>query len=85
MIDRKFKSTLKISRQMWLIFFLSLLLLLIVWVLPQPVGATPAYLPRVASQCLGGYALWTDNPTPEKTIKCPDNNSDDQDPQVPPR
>ena len=68
-MDRKFKSALKISRQMWLIFFLSLLLLYVAWVLPRPVGMTPSDLPRVAHQYSGGYAIWAGNPTSEKIIE----------------
>lgn len=75
MTDREFKSALRIGRQMWLIFFLSLLLLFIAWILPRPVGAAPPDLPRTANLCSGGYAIWANNPTREKTIKWPGSKS----------
>jgi hypothetical protein len=69
MIDRNFKSAFKIGRQMWLIFFLSLLLLYIAWALPRPVGAASPQLPTVGNHYSGGYVLWASDPTPEKIIE----------------
>jgi hypothetical protein len=54
MMDRKFKSALRVGRQIWFIVFLSLLLLFIAWLLPRPIEAAPPHLPKAAHQYLGG-------------------------------
>jgi hypothetical protein len=48
MIEQKFKNALKIGKQIWFIFLLSLLLLLMAWLLPRPVEVAPARLPEAA-------------------------------------
>lgn len=69
MIDQKFKSALKVGRHIWLILFLSLLLLYIASVLPQPAGLTSPHLSRAATQDSASYVLQANGLTTEKTIK----------------
>jgi hypothetical protein len=59
MLDEKFEGAPKAGRQMWLIFLLSLLLLLVAWALPRPAGAASPQLSPVANQYSGGYSLET--------------------------
>lgn len=47
-MEQKFKNALKVGKQIWFIFLISLLLLLIAWLLPRPVEVAPAHLPKAA-------------------------------------